>query len=70
MARYARVRIPVGTPAQTRWGMIRDKLVTSQSVEIIKIQETEGTVTFELRAWTGVRGDGSNGPGATPGTNY
>ncbi|MBW2059437.1 MAG: hypothetical protein JRH07_16435 [Deltaproteobacteria bacterium] len=70
MARYARVQIPQETPAQTRWEMIRDKLVTNQSVEVVKIQDSEGTITFELRAWTGVRHDGSNGPDAMPGNDY
>jgi hypothetical protein len=63
---FSRSRLDSNTPGQTAWRKLRDLLATNESVEVLVVK-VEGVETFELRAWTGVRGDGSNGPLAVPG---
>ena len=70
MARFSRHRIKKGTAPQTVWKKIKDLLVTHETVEVVVVTETATNTEFELRAWNGVRRDGSNGPTATPGTDY
>jgi hypothetical protein len=69
MAVFSRHSVADGTPGQTVWKKIRDLLTTNESVEVVVVKKGDKE-TFELRAWTSARADGSNGPEAVPGKNY
>jgi len=69
MATFSRHPIEPGTYGQTIWRKIRDLLVINESVEVV-VSSDDDSEQFELRAWTNVRADGSNGSDATPGSDY
>ena len=69
MATFSSHPIEGGTAGQTVWKKIRDLLVANESVEVV-VTTTDDGESFELRAWTRMRKDGSNGPNAVPGAEY
>lgn len=69
MATFSSHPVEAGTAGQTVWRKIKDLLVTCESVEVV-VTTTDDSESFELRAWTRVRKDGSNGPNPVPGAEY
>lgn len=69
MATFASHDVESGTPGQLVWEQILGLLTNFESVEVV-VKTNEGSNSFELRAWTGIRADGSNGPDATPGDDF
>lgn len=70
MATFTRKRIKKGTAPQTAWKMVKDLLVTNETVEVVVVAPTATYSEFELRAWDDVRTDDSNGPAAEVGKDY
>lgn len=62
MARHIDYEILPGATAAQIWKDIQHYLSLNESVEVVKEKDDKGRWRFELRVWTGVRKDGSNGP--------
>lgn len=69
MARFKKIK-----PPDEGWEAIcttiRNALTASESVEVVAMLGPGGKIKTEVRAWDGIRKDGSNAEDATEGKDY